>query len=55
MTAQARFTQAEVQRAIKAAKKCGFSEVRVRIAMDGSMDIIVGMAANDSNERVELR
>lgn len=49
MTAPARFTQADIQRALKAARKCGFEQVRVRIGVDGGLEIIVGNAANDSD------
>lgn len=53
MTVPARFTQADIERAFKAAKKCGFEDVRVRIGVDGGIDVIVGKAANDP-EPVEL-
>ncbi len=53
MTAPARFTQADIQRALKAAKRCGFEQVRVRIGVDGGLEVIVGNAANDP-EPVEL-
>lgn len=53
MTAPARFRQADLARALKAAKACGFEQVRVRIGVDGGLEVIVGNAANDS-EPVEL-
>jgi hypothetical protein len=53
VTAPARFRQADVQRALKAAKKCGFEQVRVRIGVDGELEVIVGNAANDPDP-VEL-
>ena len=53
MTAAARFTQADIQRALKAARKCGFEQVRVRIGVDGELEVIVGNAANDPDP-VEL-
>lgn len=53
MTAQARFRKADLQRALSAAKACGFEEVRVRIGVDGGLEVIVGNAANDSSP-VEL-
>lgn len=55
MSAQGRFRQVDVQRALKAAKACGFEEVRVSIGIDGKLDIIVGRAANDASETVELK
>ena len=54
MTAPARFRQADVTRAIKAAQSCGCDDVRVRIAVDGQIEIIVGRAANDQLPPVEL-
>jgi len=53
MTVHARFRQADIQRALKAAKKCGYESVRVRIGMDGGIEVIVGSAANDPDP-VEL-
>lgn len=53
MTAPARFRQADISRALKAAQKCGFEQVRVRIGVDGGLEVIVGTAANDP-EPVEL-
>lgn len=47
MTAPARFRQADIQRALKAAKKSGFEQVCVRIGVDGGLEVIVGTAAND--------
>lgn len=54
VTAFARFRQADVTRAMKAAKSAGYENVRVIIAVDGTMDIIVGKAANDQKPPVEL-
>lgn len=54
MTAQARFTQADVKRALLGAKGAGFQEVRVRIATDGQIEVIVGKAANDTVAPVEF-
>jgi hypothetical protein len=48
VTAHARFRQVDITRALKAAKKCGFEDVRVRIGVDGGIEVIVGTAANDS-------
>lgn len=54
MTAPARFRQSDIARALKAAKGCGFEEVRVRIDAGGQIEIIVGKAANDTPPPVEL-
>lgn len=48
MTSPARFRQADITRAMKAAKSAGFHDVRVRIDVGGQIEIIVGKAANDS-------
>lgn len=53
MTAPARFRQADIVRAFKAAKASGYEQVRVKVGVDGALEIIVGDAANDS-EPVEL-
>lgn len=55
MTVPARFRQADIARAIKAAQSCGFETVRVRIDVSGQIEVIVGKAANDGAETVELR
>lgn len=47
MTAPARFRKADIERALKAAKKCGYDDVRVRIGVGGEIEVIVGKAAND--------
>jgi hypothetical protein len=47
VTVQARFRQVDIQRALKAARKSGFDDVRVRIGVDGGIEVIVGTAAND--------
>lgn len=54
MRPRAHFRQIDVQRALKAARRAGFEEVRVKVAVDGGLDIIVGKAANDSPPPVEL-
>lgn len=54
MTAPARFKQSDVSRALKAAKSCGYQEVKVRISADGQIEVIVGKAANDELPPVEL-
>lgn len=54
MTAHARFRQADIQRALKAARKSGFDDVRVRIDASGAIEVIVGRAANDQPPPVEL-
>jgi ribosomal protein RSM22 (predicted rRNA methylase) len=47
VTAPARFRQADLKRALKAAKDSGYEAVRVKIGAGGEMEIIVGNAAND--------
>jgi hypothetical protein len=54
VTAPARFTQADVKRALLAAKGAGYHDVRVRIAVDGQIEVIVGKAANDTTQPVEF-
>ena len=54
MTAQARFTQADLERVLKAAKRCGYEDVRVRIDQAGNIEATVGPAANDAPPPVEL-
>jgi hypothetical protein len=48
MTARAHFKQSDVERVIKAAKKCGFENVRVSIDASGRIEAILGSAANDA-------
>jgi hypothetical protein len=48
MSAPARFRQADVERVIKAARKCGFYDVRVSIDANGRIEAILGTAANDA-------
>lgn len=55
MTAPARFRQVDLQRALRAAKSCGYEEVRVKIDASGQIEVIVGKAANDAPPEVELR
>jgi hypothetical protein len=54
VSAPARFRQADIARALKAAKSCGFEDVRVRIDASGQLEVIVGKAANDQPPPVEL-
>jgi hypothetical protein len=54
MSAPARFRQADLKRALKAAKDCGYDDVRVRIGIGGEIEVIVGKAANDQADPVEL-
>ncbi|WP_226698901.1 hypothetical protein [Qipengyuania gaetbuli] len=54
MSSKARFKQVDVTRALRAARDCGFQDVRVRIDPAGLIEIIVGQAANDSPPPVEL-
>jgi hypothetical protein len=42
MTARARFSQADIERAMRAAEKCGLSLARVRICPDGSIELVAG-------------
>ena len=48
MTAPARIRQADLERAMKAAKNSGFASARVRIDPDGTIDIMLGLAPDDS-------
>jgi hypothetical protein len=54
MTQPARFKQCDVERIIKAAKKCGYDDVRIRIDQNGRIEAIMGKAANDQPQPVEL-
>lgn len=53
MSVRALVKQADLTRAFKAARDGGFESVRVIARIDGSIEIIAGNAANDSEE-VEL-
>ena len=54
MTAKSRFKQIDVTRALRAAKECGYNDVRVRIDQAGGIEIIVGQAANDAASPLEI-
>ena len=54
MTAPARFTQADLARAMKAAKSAGFEEIRVKVDLGGQIEVIVGKAANGDPAPLEL-
>jgi hypothetical protein len=54
MTTPARFKQSDLERAMRAAKKCGYEDVRVKIDASGQIEVIVGKAANDHLPPVEL-
>lgn len=55
MTASARFKQADIRRAIKAAEGLGFEEVRVVFDRDGKMEVVVRKNASDEDMGVELK
>lgn len=48
MTAVARFRQIDIQRALNAARRAGYEEVRVRIDAAGQIEIIAGKGASES-------
>ena len=56
MTAPARFSQADLQRAMKAAKRAGFESPRVILRPNGEMEIICSnrKPANDEEEDFDL-
>jgi hypothetical protein len=49
MTRAARFSQADLTRAVKAAEKAGLSVARVRIAPDGSIELVAGAPEEQDN------
>ncbi len=53
MTAPARFTQADINRAMKAARLAGYATVRVKIDQAGNLDVIAsdGPSAPDDDWR----
>lgn len=46
MTKPARFTQADIERAMKAARKAGFSAPRVVLRPNGEIEIVTAKAQN---------
>ncbi len=53
MTARARFTQADIRRAMKAAQQAGYDEPRVIIYPSGQIEVVAGnknQAANDEED-----
>lgn len=50
MTRAARFTSADISRAVRAAEKCGLSVGRIRIGPDGSIEIVAGNPENADND-----
>ena len=51
MTRPARFTSADLTRAMKAAEKAGMCVSRVRIAPDGSIELVAGEPDGQDNSR----
>ena len=49
MTKAARFTQADLTRAVKAMEKAGIYVSRVRIAPDGSIELVAGEPSEADN------
>ena len=49
MSARARFSQADVERAVRAAEKCGLSVARVRIEPTGTIEIVAGKSEEADN------
>lgn len=47
VTRPARFTQADLRRAMKAAQQAGYRAPRIVIRPNGEMEIVTGSAAND--------
>lgn len=54
MTAPAKFTQADIKRAIKAVDGLGYEEVRVSIATDGRIEVTVRKNASNDNAGIDL-
>lgn len=54
MTAPARFSQADIKRAIKAVDGLGYEEVRVSIGVDGRIEVTVRKNVTNDNEGVDL-
>ena len=51
MTAPARIRQADLTRALKAAKAAGFDDVRVDITPAGTLSVLTGELAKPGGER----
>lgn len=54
MTAPARFSQADIKRAIKAVDGLGYEEVCVSIGPDGRIEVTVRRNATNDNAGVDL-
>lgn len=54
MTAPAKFTQADIKRAIKAVEGLGYEEVSVSIGIDGRIEVTVRKNASNDNMGQEL-
>ncbi len=49
MTARARFSQADVRRALRAAEAAGLCVGRIRIEPDGAIEIVAGQGETPDN------
>lgn len=55
MTKPARFTQADIRRAMKAAQQAGFASPRIIVRPTGEIEIVTGKPVNDTADEVELK
>jgi hypothetical protein len=49
VTRAARFTSADISRAVRAAEKCGLSVARVRVEPNGAIEIVAGEPDKSDN------